>query len=561
MSPRVSLPYSSATHDDKTMGACLPDRQDLARILAEGTVARSTTKPSQHSGNAPTPDRKVASVALPSEILLQIAHYLVQPAPNALPFASSHEAPASATASVSMMPAEHQEDKESFLAVLALSSLSVTMRQLLAPLIWQEVLIQRTDRLGKLRTIAEYYQRLASSFSEVGRLVYPLPLVRVLRIQLPDRYLSFDQEILRHLLRSGINPSNSLHTLVWDSELLPGPAIWRMLGEDEKMPGLEAQLHERKQKTLNRDQIREIANSGRGEGIFVPRNSHASSTSHSERIGRSLRERVEALSLAGQGERCRLPAADTISADDDLFATPSTNSPRSRSRSRSPGPVKGLQSLSLHCKVFYGGHIEMGRLRSLRHLHLTSFESHLLPPHLPSLLISLHRPLKSISLSSSKTSLLHDWDLIQRGVFRGLEWLDVYPVTPEWPLAEGLRSAGGSLRGLRLILDVSGSFGHFDRLWKDLSSPPEQEGEKTRVVAESCAEADQSPVGALPHLEWLIVDPFPQQNTAPSFEAFLKSCPRLRWLNGRKVDHSDGAPPGLDLWDFNPDKLSGAFPY
>ncbi|CAO1632280.1 unnamed protein product [Parajaminaea phylloscopi] len=570
------------------MGAYLPDGRDLARALAVGytTARRSSGVSSSEESSA----QSTALTRLPLELFLHIASYLVEPIPQALPFASSPAASSVYSNVTSMMSPEYQPDEEGYIALLRLSSLSLSLRQVLAPLVWQEILIQRNDRLGKLRTIADYYQRLASSFSEIGRLPYPLPLIRILRIQLPDQYLSFDQEVLRHLLRSGINPRNSLHTLVWDSELLPGPAIWRMLGEGEKMPGLEAELQHRKQKTLNQDQIRDLANSGHGIGAF--QQADASDTNNvpdpASVVDSTLQGHegtrhqpqstekaidLDSLSLNRYFERRRPTRRATLEASaDDLF-TVADSSPRSassRSRSASPAPPKGLQSLSLHCKVFYGGHIDMGRLRSLRHLHLTSFESHLLPPHLPSLLISLHRPLRSISLSSSKTSLLHDWDLIQRGVFSGLEFLDIYPVTPEWPLAEGLRSTGRNLRGLRLILDINGGFGNFDRLWRELaqsastsSSQSNSKSQPSGIYPQSNAKMAQcgSPVGAFPELEFLIVDPFPQENTAPSFAAFLASCPRLRWLNGRRLRSEDGAPPGLELWDFNPDKLSSALPY
>lgn len=62
-----------------------------------------------------------------------------------------------------------------------------------------------------------------------------------------------------------------------------------------------------------------------------------------------------------------------------------------------------------------------------------------------------------------------------------------------------------------------------------------------------------------PHLERLVVDPFPQQNTAPSFTAFLETCcPKLKWLNGKRIDEM---PEGLETWHFDPSNMSGAFPY
>ncbi|PWN28807.1 hypothetical protein BDZ90DRAFT_258883 [Jaminaea rosea] len=614
------------------MGAYVPDGRDLAAWLADGprrAKAASEEEASPKGGSTSRSESPTASSTMPArsrlplELILQIAQYLVEPLPHALPFASSHDVPvASSSSSIpsptaisshsALLPPGYNIDRPSYLAVLHLSSLSLSLRRLLAPLVWQQVLINRSDRLGKLRSlVVDYYQRLASSFSDVDRLLYPLPLVRVLRIEMPDRYLSFDQEILRHLLRSGLNASTGgLHTLVWDAEMLPSPAIWKLLGEGEKMLGLEAELQQRKCRTLDRDQIRALANSGRGEGMFYnpdhPRirtarrrsgsrgssNSDTTSSDGASKVGDIEVDDMtfESLSLASAGQqRNSRPPRPCANHQQQMSAL------QRRSPSRPPLP-RGLHSVSINCKVFWSLHSEMSRLRSLQHLHLTSFDSHLLPPHLPGLLISLHRPLRSISLSSSKTSLLHDWDLIRRGVLSRLEWMDVYPVTPEWPLVQGLRSAARSLRGLRLILDVSGSFGNFDRLWRDLvtgddfdrygedgqgeiSQAPRRLGDSSGGGGDDDVGDDEditideseatlaAPTSQPPHdratifsrLEWLVVDPFPQQNTAPSFVAFLETCcPSLKWLNGRRIDQ---VPKGLEMWDFDPQRISGAFPY
>lgn len=585
-SSHAACTSSSQSKGNLEMSAYLSDRKMLSRALPEGMLnAKPCSSAASRVASKGPPERRAHSFSqLPIELFIKIASYLVKAVSRALPFRSFRGASTFAPDSTTMMSSEYHMDREGYLALLHLSSLSLSLRQALAPLAWQDVLIQRNDRLGRLRSIADYYQRLESSFSGVGRLPFPLPLIRILRIQLPDQYLSFNQEILRHLLRSGVNPRYSLHTLVWDSELLPNPAIWRMLGEVEQMPGLEAELQQRKERTLNRDQIREMAHSGQAETAFVPKSQSPPDGSYDHAVGSNLalgdgrRKSLEwdaRPPTSYNSRRRNLRASGIDISGNDIFALapspPSSSS--SRSHSTSPAPPKGLQSLSLNCKVFYGGHIDIARLRSLRHLHLTSFDSYLLPPHLPSLLISLHLPLKSIALSSSKTSLLHDWDLIQRGVFTGLEFLDVYPVTPEWPLAEGLRSAGSTLRGLRLILDVSGSFSNFDRLWRDLTAPMAEAWagqhrlvENVRVNKAFAERVNMnqhatSKLGALSKLEFLVVDPLPQQNTAPSFVAFLKSCLRLRWLNGRRIRQRDGAPPGLELCDFNPDKLSGTMPY
>lgn len=493
---------------------------------------------------------------LPLELLLQVAEQLIPSSRTAEDF-QPHTTAAEEGLSYT--------GTNDFTTVLNLSSTSTALRRLLAPLIWQDVTFRRPDHLGKLRSLMDYYQRLASSASEIGRLVYPLPLVRSLRVLMPDQYQSLDQEILRHLIRSGINPLNNLHTLEWDAEMLPGPMVWRMIGSD-KMPGLEEILAERKDRTLTRDRIRQVANSGGATALY-------SYTPPTRLQGGDAGENTPGESSHRSSRR---------------------ESPSSSSRSSSPqADTPGLQTLSLSCRVFYGGNIDMSRLRSLRHLKLTSYDSHLLPPHLPSLLLSLHRPLESISLSTSKTSLLHDVDLIQRGCFRRLKSLDIFAVTPEWPLCEGLRSAGKSLKHLRLILDVSGSFSNFDNLFRDLAKPESSgHGVCQGPEADSDVDDDSSHVhpvepapgippsrlgththkdegrnnttgndplaGALPHLETLTIDPFPQQNTAPSFTTFLQSCPNLKVLNGRRLDL---LPPGLEMWDFTPERPSGALFY
>lgn len=481
------------------------------------------------------PEKRLPS--LPLELLLLAAEHLV---PSAQHKVEDFQPDSSAG------PSCTQEDHANFSTVLRLSSINTAMRRLLAPLIWQDMTIRRPDRLGKLRTLMDYYQRLASSASEIGRMVYPLPLVRSLRILMPDQYQSLDQEILRHLIRSGINPSHSLRTLEWDAEMLPGPMVWRMVGATEKMEGLEEILAERKERTLSREQIREIAYSGSATALYQPRD------------GRTLQ--------SGSAIRAMSISPSSRSAGS------SRSSSRSRSRSPPVDQPPGLQSLSISCRIFYAGNIDMSRLRSLRHLRLTSYDSHLLPSHLPSILVSLYRPLESISMSTSKTSLLHDVDLIQRGCFRRLKSLDLYAVTPEWPLCEGLRSAGKTLKHLRLILDVSGSFSNFDNLFKALTRPHgESHSEACPSVVEdqedvgdnddvcpSCNDCSSSTLGALPHLESLTIDPFPQQNTAPSFTRFLQSCPKLKLLNGRRLDL---LPPGLEMWDFTPERRSGALFY
>ena len=184
-----------------------------------------------------------------------------------------------------------------------------------------------------------------------------------------------------------------------------------------------------------------------------------------------------------------------------------------------------------------GGDSEIGQsLRAvdsaMKQAHLSSSptdSAHIEDGH--SLVPSGSSRLHHLSLSSSKTSLLHSTSLIQSGVFSSLVTLDIYPVTPEPPLDVALISCGKTLQRLKFALDISGAFRNYDSLWRSLT-------------------------GKMPALRVLDVDPHPQQNTAPSFEEFVSSCERLGWINGRK---RDGLPPCLGLFD--PDNRTGAFFY
>lgn len=517
---------------------------DMASSSASITVtARSLRDADIRPDPSPPP-----MPTLPLELLLLVAQHLVPP------LRKTH----------SLCPALNGDEDDphaetsnaNFLAVSRLSSLNSSLRRLLAPLLWQDVLIHRPDRLGKLRSLMDYYQRLASSFSEVGRMTYPLPMVKRLRVVMPDRYLSLDQEILRHLIRSGMNPSNNLRSIQWDAEVMPGPWIWKCIGSQEKKAGLDEMLIQRKEQTLTREQIREIAYSEGAEGLYNPRDRRV------KMKDAALEQRMRALSVSPT-RRSRSSSRSRTGTDDEEH----DDSPNDgRPRCSSPAPP-GLEALDVHCRVFYSGHGDWARVRSLRHLRLTSYDSYLLPSHLPTLLLSLHQPLRSISLSTSKTSLLHDLDLIHRGCFSRLEELDVFPVTPEFPLCEGIKSAGRNrLRKLRLILDISGSFSNFDNLFKGLMSSASltsaNDGQEVGEANEDDYDSSANPT--FPHLESLYLDPFPQENTAPSFPRFLKeACPKLKWLNGRRVDgmHVAGREGGGEVWAFDPDNRSGAFFY
>jgi hypothetical protein len=321
-----------------------------------------------------------------------------------------------------------------------------------------------------------------------------------------------------------------------------------MLGTAEKPPGLEAMLAERKGRTMSREQIREIALDADGNtgAMFHPR--------------QGTRRPDNGLDLATTNIRAlRLDNTENAESSQPESETPSS---QLGVEARVDRP-RGLEGLSLHCRIFYSGSIDMSRLRSLRHLRLTSYDAHLLPPHLPSLLLSLYTPLTSISLSTSKTTLLHDVDLIERGLFDQLEDLDIFAVTPEFPLWIGLRRAGRRLKRLRLILDINSSFGNFDRLFRELAEPGAEDtmhGAQGDSPALQEAASSSSGCGAFPELVSLFVEPLPQENTAPSFPHFLDTCPKLRFLNGRRVDGL-ARTGSAELFSFDPDQRSGAFFY
>ncbi|CAO1623891.1 unnamed protein product [Sympodiomycopsis kandeliae] len=575
----ISMTYAATAAISKDVYWYLPWKPANIKRARNMSVSPSES-PSQARKPSEAAEPHTEGTTLPLELLLQIAEDFLRLHSNGGVMLSPEYHGSNPGQSRG-----HEAESILFATILNLSSTNAAMRRLLAPLIWREIIICRPDKLGKLRSLMDYYQRLASSASEIGRLSYPLPLIRSLKIVMPDQYQSLDQEILRHLIRSGMNPTNNLRSIEWDAEALPGPTIWRVLGS-EKMEGLEAILTERRQKTPSREQIREIANSGGAVSLSIPHDRRTTAVGHIPRLQNSTNTTSRSCSRRSESSTSSSSSSSSSSAS---ASSSSSGNISAKVASRHFPP--GVETLTLNCRIFYPCNLDMSRLRCLRHLKLTGYDSHLLPPHLPALLLSLHRPLESISLSSSKTSLLHDADLIERGCFRRLKSLDLYAVTPEWPLSEGIRSAGKSLKRLRLILDVSGNFRNFDNLFKALSSSevsfgldssangdfcddtkangeqherdgcePDEEGpdntQGTFVPALNVS--DQRSSGALPNLTSLTIDPFPQQNTAPSFTRFLQSCPKLKYLNGRRIDL---LPPGLEMWDFTPERRSGALFY
>jgi len=250
------------------------------------------------------------------------------------------------------------------------------------------------------------------------KLPSPLPFVQHLFVQLDDRYPTFPQEILCELLRSGMN--RRLRSLTWNAEALPNPAIWGAL-ENYAFPD--------------------------------PKNRQADLTSDLESL------EVDCKTFwGGEFGLMRVVVLFKVAA---LLMTL-------------------LHDLLLLCHRLSEGHKKWSRLASLRHLRLTSYDAHLLPTFLPNLLSALKEPLLSLSLSTSKTSLLHELsprffdqqvqtisnsqrsdDGEFKGPFSQLRELDCYPVTPEQPLGESLAESGKALKHLRISLEVSGAFRNF----------------------------------------------------------------------------------------------------
>ncbi|KAK0554178.1 hypothetical protein OC846_002189 [Tilletia horrida] len=212
--------------------------------------------------------------------------------------------------------------------------------------------------------------------------------------------------------------------------------------------------------------------------------------------------------------------------------------------------VPQIRGLHIDCKVFYQvrvpyafqpsyaslnlcwqGAASLSKLQNLESLTLTTYDANLLPRHIPPFLLGLPQPLLALDMSSSKTSMLHEPQLIEAGCFSRLEHLTIFAVTPEQPLDRALISAGGTLKTLNLFADVNGGFRNYDDLWRSIT-------------------------GHMKVLESLTVDPHPQQNTAPSFVDFVEATPTLARINGRVTN---GLPPCLSLFD--PEHITGALAY
>jgi hypothetical protein len=402
-----------------------------------------------------------------------------------------------------------------FRALLNLSSICKSFRSLLAPLIWHSIYFHHPRRFGEFVQIMKRYKSISSPLTALPgaipgmaasyewRQEYPLRLVKELHLIMPQKYPGFNQDLLVALLKDGMN--SSLRHVVWAAEDLPAASTLKaMLAQDYYMPDRRRQPEE------------------------------------------AFEDRQQHLGLASEIEQQDIVRWTQNSRDGEGF--PATgyllpaNQVLHKEKKQSYNDEQGLQSLSINCKCFWPGHASLSQFTSLQHIQLTYYDLFLLPPHLPALLQNLHVPLLTLSLSTSKTSLFHSIPLINSGCFDHLETLDLYPVTPEYPLPHAIRRCRKSLRNLRLVMDISANFVNFDNLWKVLGgNPPFYDDDKDDMI------------GSMEALEVLHIDPMPQQNTAPSFVQFVETCPRLEWINGRR---KDSFAPGFET--VNPDEITSA---
>ncbi|SPO20152.1 uncharacterized protein UTRI_00548_B [Ustilago trichophora] len=468
---------------------------------------------------------------LPAEIIYQIGTHLVHPTGAT----NSHQLG-------TCFPCAHANASYTPLCTLttplpstlvALSSASVAFRNTLAPLIWHTVVIKTPQHLPRLAALLSNYDTLStrssspsatrrnssptspssttseleptSRSSDVG-LRHPLPNLKSIVVSIPDKYPDLDQSFLISLLRSmSLAQTHQLQHLYWSAEAAPHPAIWTLVGPS----------------------LRSLEVDGR--------------TFYHGHKGWAGLERLESLRLVGY-ESTLLPGGVVALLQGQRGVNGGDKGKmlvrevpegmmenEAMARGRRLSPVMQLQHSATVSPRRVAQHLYLDHPLAL---------SPTSPPTLPSF-ASPHTSntsqrrsqLRHLSLSSSKTSILHQPALITSSSFSTLTCLDIYAVTPEPPLSHALISASSTLTHLRLVLDISGAFANFNALWSDLT-------------------------GKLPHLTWLEVDPMPQQNTAPSFWDFVERCERLEWINGRRVDTF---PPCFG--GFDPAHPSGALPF
>lgn len=469
---------------------------------------RPRDEPGQRSGIGSVATGQAAqqrTPCLPLEIISLIGHHL---------FAASHlSEPAwlltlqsPSLSEPSMQPTMHA----AFRGLLQLSSACKAYRSLLAPLLWHSVHFHHPRHFGEFVQLMKTYKSISSPVCAIAgpctgatpafawRQEYPLRLIRELHLVMPQKYPGFNQGLLVTLLRDGMN--HSLRHVIWEAEELPAASTLKaMVAEDVHVPGKR-----------------------RKSPVRQP---------HEEEKG---------------GLACEIEQADIVrwtraGRDGESYPAEDLLSPVRREpiEAHDGAHDEGMSSLSVNCKCFWPGHASLSHFTSLQHIRLTYYDLFLLPPHLASLLQNLRQPLLSLSMSTSKTSLFHSTPLINAGCFDHLQILDLYPVTPEYPLPQAICRSRKSLRILRLILDISANFANFDNLWK--------------VLTGGGGTGDDDDTGPMDALEVLHVDPMPQQNTAPSFVAFVEACPRLEWINGRR---KNSFAPGMET--VNPDEITSA---
>lgn len=410
-----------------------------------------------------------------------------------------------------------------------LSSTCRQLRSLLTPFIWSRITIKRPGDMAFLRSLGQYYQNpkgplispaaTSSSLSSPDR-VSPLPYIASIHVHFPsDRYpnLQIDQQTLLDLFsRYSLSASSSLHSLNWEAESLPHPSLWQHLAARQlQVLEVDCKTFWSGHKNMARlaGCLKALKLTGY-EVTLLPMHLPAlllamistESEDHGDTSGdgRKVDERSTLKKTFTEGE-----------GRPNAFAHWTASRPEEEGRDSEIG--QSLRAVDAAMKQ--------------AHLSSPSTEPAQEPEEGQDPTPSGTSRLLHLSLSSSKTSLLHSNSLIQAGVFSSLVTLDLYPVTPEPPLDLALISCGKTLQRLKFALDISGAFKNYDRLWRSLT-------------------------GKMPALRVLDVDPHPQQNTAPSFEEFVSSCERLGWINGRK---RDGLPPCLGLFD--PDHRTGAIFY
>ena len=446
---------------------------------------------------------------LPAEIILQIAMHLLP--------SISHHCLGSYYQSTSF-PCEHASPPYTGLnldragsalsSLLSLSAASRAFRNTLLPLVWHTIVIRTPQHLPRLAALLKSYDTLSlrshsPPSSSTGRrdpsprhsnqgsregagVRHPLPHIRSIIVSIPDKYSELDQAFLLTLLRSmHLTETRQLEHLSWSAEAVPNPAIWALVGPS----------------------LRSLEVDGR--------------TFYQGHRGWGALERLQSLKMVGY-ESTLLPSG-VVAVFQAQRALSNGSEEHDGCQALREVPEELLEAVQRGRPV-ESPLIELQRStatsprRQAQHLYLdpppcmreTTMSTS--PTAYPSSVSGRSRrvALQHLSLSSSKTSLLHQRPLILAGAFAGLTCLDIYAVTPEPPLASALLTCSTTLTHLRLVLDISGAFAHFDSLWSTLTAN-------------------------LPALVSLQLDPMPHPSTAPSFTCFVQQCPSLRWINGRSV--------------------------